>query len=80
MSPDEHIQSSKLIDQVRYGYPDKRRAAPVVLFASPSYRHLKKEYASVQVGDVHLDFMKPGSEPGGNGRRHRIPSECAYCR
>jgi hypothetical protein len=40
-----------------------------------SYRHLKKEHASVQVGYVNLDFMEPGSEPGGNGRCDCILSE-----
>ena len=29
----------------------------------------------MQVGNVHLNFMESGGEPGGNGRRHRISSE-----
>ena len=76
VSLDERIQLPQFIDADVRGYPDKRRSAPVVLSASPSCGHLKKEHASMQVGNVNLNFMESGSEPGGNGRRHRISSEC----
>ena len=65
MSLDKRIQSPQFINEMREAILITRRAASVVLAVSSSCGHLKKEYPSMQVGDVHLNFMESGRKPVG---------------